>query len=381
MKKHTLLMLALLIASVAQAQIKVGVYGPFTLGSAPMGLSMRDGVRLAADEINAAGGVLGKKIELVERDDESKNEKGSQILNELIDKEGVVAILGPINTGVADASTRVSNEKKVPQIINVATGAKVNDLFPTTPDNYIFGFRANDYIQSDMITREAVDVRKFKKVAIMADATAYGQNGRSLLEKALEKRGLKAVYIGKFNIKDTDMTPQLQEAKNAGAEVVLTYGIGPELAAIATSMNKLGWKVDIIGTWTLSMANFIDNAGANGSGATMPQTFIETNPQTPKQKKFIADFHAKYKVERMPVPSAAAQGYDSMYILKMAIEQAGSTEGPKIKAALENLQKTYEGATGKYDKPYSAKDHEAIDAVNVKMGVVKDGRVQPAAKK
>jgi branched-chain amino acid transport system substrate-binding protein len=128
--------------------IKVGVYGPLSGGSAPMGGSMRNGVRLAADEINAAGGILGKKIELVERDDEAKNERGAQVVQELLNKEECVALLGPINTGVADASTRYANEKKVPQIINVSAGAKVDELFATTPDNYIFRIAANDFMQS-----------------------------------------------------------------------------------------------------------------------------------------------------------------------------------------------------------------------------------------
>jgi hypothetical protein len=84
--------------------------------------------------------------------------------------------------------------------------------------------------------------------------------------KALDKKGIKAVAVEKYNIKDVDMTAQLLKAKQAGAEVVLTYGIGPELAQIANGMEKLGWKVPLIGSWTLSMANFIDNAGKNGNG-------------------------------------------------------------------------------------------------------------------
>ena len=118
-----------------------------------------------------------------------------------------------------------------------------------------------------MIVKEAIDDRKFTKVAILADSTNYGQLGREDLEKALAAKNIKPVAVEKFNIKDVDMTAQLLKAKEAGAQAILTYGIGPELAQIANGMEKLGWKVPMIGSWTLSMGNFIDNAGKNGDGA------------------------------------------------------------------------------------------------------------------
>ena len=369
---------ALLFASAAQAQIKVGVYGPFTGGSAGMGVSMRNGATLAAEEINAAGGVLGQKIEVVARDDEAKNERGAQVMQQLLNAENVIAVLGPINTGVADASTRYAEEKKIPVIINASAGAKVNELFPQYPDNYIFRIAASDHLQTELIVKEAIDVRKHSKPALLCDDTNYGQNGCSKMENALKKRGTKEVYKGKFKIKDTDMTAQLQDAKAAGADALLLYGIGPELAAIANSMNRLGWKVDMIGAWTLSMSAFINNAGKNGDGATMPQTFIETHATTPKQKAFVEAYHKRWNEKPIAVAVAAAQGYDSMMLLKMAIEQAGATDGPKVKAALEDLAKPYDGITGHYEKPFSAKEHEGVkDAM---MGVVKDGKVLPPSK-
>jgi branched-chain amino acid transport system substrate-binding protein len=159
---------------------------------------------------------------------------------------------------------------------------------------------------------------------------------------------------------------------------VLLYGIGPELAAVANSMNRIGWKADMIGAWTLSMSAFISNAGKNGDGATMPQTFIEEGA-TGKGKKFVEAYEKEFHEKPISVAVAAAQGYDSMQLLAMAIEQAGSTEGPKIKAALENLAKPYDGITGRYAPPFTAKDHEAVKETNVVMGVVKDGKVVPPA--
>ncbi len=357
-------------------EIKVGVFGPFSGGSAPMGVSMRNGVQIAIDQINSSGGVLGgKKIVMVDRDDEAKNERGGQIMQELLDKEKVVAILGPINTGVANASSRYANERKVPMIINVSAGAKVNELFSEFPENFVFHFVANDDVQSEMIVQEAITSRGYKKPALICDDTNYGQNGREKMENALAKLNVKPVYVGKFKIKDTDMTAQLQQAKGAGADVVLAYGIGPELAALSNSMERISFKLPMIASWTAAMSNYVNNAALNGNGTLMPQTFIESAPKTEAGKKFLLDYRAKY--QETPIASAvsAAQGFDSMYVLKLAIEQAGSLEGPKIKAALEDLQATFEGVTGVYSKPFSKTDHEAIRAANVQMAIVKDGAV------
>ena len=362
--------------AVAADPIKIGVAGPFTGGSSSMGVSMRDGVRLATEEINKAGGVLGRKIQLVERDDEAKNERGVQIAQELINKEKVTAVVGYINTGVALASQRFFQEAKIPVMNNVATGSLVTHQFDDQPENYIFRNAAHDSIQAPMIVEEAITRRGFKKVAILADSTNYGQLGRADLEKALEAKGIKPVAVEKFNIKDVDMTAQLLKAKEAGAEAVLTYGIGPELAQIANGMTKLGWKVPMVGSWTLSMANFIDNAGPGGEGARMPQTFIQ-EPTTPKRQSFIINYLKTFnpKNARIDSPVSAAQGYDSVYLLAAAIKQANSTEGPKIKAALEDLKAPVEGVVTTYNKPFTAKDHEAITANIPVFGEVKGQRV------
>ncbi len=364
----------------ADDTIKVGVFGPFTGGSAPMGVSMRNGVQIAIEEINASGGVLGKKIVMVDRDDEAKNERGGQIMQEFIEKEGVVAVLGPINTGVADASTQYPNQKKIPMIINVSAGAKVNELFKTYPENYVFRIAANDDIQSKVIVGEAIK-RGYKKPALLCDDTNYGQNGREKMEAVLKGLNVKPVYIGKFKLKDSDMSAQLQEAKAAGADVLLVYGIGPELAAISNSMSRIGWTPEMIGSWTLAMSNYITNAGKNGNGTKMPQTFIEAAATSPKQKKFVDDYKAKFKESPIASAVSAAQGYDSMYLLKNAIQQANSTDGKKVKEALENFAVPYEGVTGTYPKPFSPSDHEAVKESNVMLGQVKDGIVILATEK
>ncbi|MEY4342436.1 MAG: hypothetical protein RL736_229 [Pseudomonadota bacterium] len=372
---------ASIIASASFAQtIKIGVDGPFTGGSSSMGVSMRDGVRLAAKEINAAGGLLGKKIELIERDDEAKNERGVEIAQELINKEKIVAAVGFINTGVALASHRFYQDAKIPVINNVATGTALTKgpsfPFKDAKDVFIFRTSARDEIQSPMIVNEAITVRGFKKVAILADSTNYGQLGQADLIKALAAKNITPVTTEKFNVGDTDMTAQVLKAKNAGAEAILTYAIGPELAQIANSMAKVGWKVPLIGSWTLSMANFIDSAGKNGEGAIMPQTFIQA-PTNAKRKAFIEAYLKEFKPkgDRIDSPVSAAQGYDSIYLLAAAIKQANSLEGDKIRLALEDLKTPVNGVVKTYNKPFTKDDHDAITDKDPVMGIVKNGRV------
>ncbi len=289
--------------------IKIGLSGPFTGGSASMGVSMRDGVKLAVVEINKAGGVLGRQIQLIERDEEAKNEVGVQVAQELINKEQVVATLGFINTGVALASQRFYEEAEIPVINNVATGTAITGQFkaPEYKSNYVFRTSANDLIQSAMIADEAIGRQGFKKPAILADSTNYGQLGREDLERSLKAKGVTPVAEEKFNIGDTDMTAQLLRAKQAGADVILTYAIGPELAQIANGMAKLGWKVPLIGSWTLSMSTFVDNAGANGDGAMMPQTFIQT-ASTPKRRTSSTAYQAGLQGRSHPVAGFRGAG-------------------------------------------------------------------------
>ena len=364
-------------AALAAEPIRIGVSGPFTGGSSPMGLSMRDGIRIAVAEINAAGGLLGRPVLLIERNDDARNERGAQIAQELINKERVVAGIGIVNTGVALASQRFYQEARIPMITAVATGSIVTRQFlpPQYPDNFIFRISASDTIQAAMIVDEAVERRKLKKLAILADSTNYGQLGREDLEQALEKKGVRAVFVGRFNVRDIDMTRQLSSAREAGAEALLTYGIGPELAQIANDAARLGWRVPIIGSWPLSMSNFIDRAGPNGEGARMPQTFIQ-EPDTPKRRAFIEAYQRQARSERMPSPSAAAQGYDGMLLLAAAIRQAGTTHGSRVREALENLKEKVEGVITTYERPFSRGDHEAFDSPGqVEMGEVRGGRV------
>ncbi|MBK8790370.1 MAG: ABC transporter substrate-binding protein [Holophagaceae bacterium] len=367
--------------------VKIALTGPFSGGSAPMGTSARDGSKLAIAEINAAGGIqVGAKkmkIEIVERDDEAKNERGALIAQELAAMSDLTGVIGTVNTGVCMAGDKHLQEKGITKIICPAAGSASMTQWSKAgvKDNSIFRFAAHDGIQAAMVVEEAIN-RKFTKVAVVFDSTNYGVSGRDDMLDQIKKQGdkLQVVAQEKFNIGDKDMTAQLLRSKSAGAQAILIWGIGPELAAISNGMAKIGMKVPLIGGWTLSMSNYIDNAGKNGNGTLMPQTFIE-EPITPKAKSFIEGYHKTFKVGRIPSPVAAAQGYDAVYLMAAAVKQAGSTDTRKVKEALEDLKEPVQGVIATWNHPYTKWDpadvttHEAFRREQTVMGMVKDGRV------
>ncbi|MEI6986394.1 MAG: ABC transporter substrate-binding protein, partial [Rhodospirillaceae bacterium] len=280
------------------------------------------------------------------------------------------------------AGDKFLQEKKIVKIITPAAGSASMTQWvnPPVDDLYMFRFAAADNIQSAMVVEEAI-LLKFNKVAVLHDATNYGVSGRDDLTRRITADGkLAIVATEKFNIGDKDMSAQLLRAKASGAQAVLIWGIGPELAAVANDMAKIGFKVPLIGGWTLSMSNFINNAGANGDGALMPQTFIE-EPVTKAAASFIEAYHKAYAVARIPSPVSAAQGYDAVLLLAAAVKQAGSTDPQKIRDALEDLREPVNGVIATWKKPYSKWDaahpetHEAFRRENVVMGMVNGGRV------
>jgi branched-chain amino acid transport system substrate-binding protein len=374
-------------SALAADTVKIAVTGPFTGGSAPMGASMRDGAKLAIAEINASGGidVGGKKMkfEVIERDDEAKNERGALIGQELAAMGDLSGVIGSVNTGVVLAGDKYLQGKGITKIITPAAGSASMTQWSKagTPDVSIFRFAAHDGIQAAMVVEEAIN-RKFTKVALLCDSTNYGASGRDDLLEQIKKQGnkLEVVSSEKFNIGDKDMTAQLLKARSAGAQAILIWGIGPELAAVANGMAKIGMKDPLIGGWPLSMSNFIDNAGKNGDGTLMPQTFIE-EPITPKAKAFIEAYRKTYNVSRIPSPVSAAQGYDAVLIFAAAVKQAKSTDTHKIKEALEDLKDPVPGVITIWQHPFSKwnpadeQTHEAFRRDQVVMGMVQDGHV------
>ncbi|RCS59476.1 ABC transporter substrate-binding protein [Parvibium lacunae] len=359
--------------------LRIGLSGPYSGGSAPMGESMRNGVRLAVNELNYIGGVLGRPLELVERDDQANPQVGAAIAEDLVLKDKVVATIGIVNTGVGMASIDTYQKHKIPLLVAVSTGPALTKKYapaadqPNAPDNYIFRLSPTLTLEAQIIMEDMAK-RGFQQVALLADATAYGDAGVKAVGDAANAKGVALSSIERFKVGDTDMTEQLRRARATKAQALILWGIGPELAAIARGVQQLGWKVLLVGGWTLSMANFIDGAGSAGEGALMTQTFIQEGGVSSKNS-FLLAYASTFKTGRIASPMSAAQGYDAMLLLAAALWQAGSTEGKAIVQALENLQKRVPGAITVYEKPFTRLDHDAVTPNMLVMGQVKQGRV------
>lgn len=361
----------------AEDTIKVGFYCPLTGGSADMGISARNGIRLAFEEINGmAGGVNGKKIELLERDDQANPEFAKKVVEELVTKDKVVAALGICNTGVGLATIEAFQNAKVPLIVPVSTGTPLTKKFAGAPENWIFRVSPRDEVQAPFIVADALK-RGFKKMALFADTTGYGEAGKNDVEKALTEAGLKPVSVHRFAVGVKDLSEEVKAAKAAGADVVISYTVGPEAAVLAKSIEKQKWSVQIMGSWPLSWRNFIDGAGTAGEGALVAVSFVQ-QASFQRRNAFITAYQQKFNTPIIPAPMAAAQGYDAALLLFYALHQAQSAEPAKIKAALENLNRQVAGVITTYDHPFSKTDHDALTGNMLVMGIVRKGAVEYA---
>lgn len=342
-----------------------------------MGESMRNGVRLATDEINATGGIHGRTIELVERDDQANNETGAKIADELTQMK-VAATIGIVNTGVGLASIDAYQKARIPLMIAVSTGPALTRKYapPASEANFIFRVSPTLDLEARMLADD-LKQRGISRVGLLADITPYGESGVVAFVAAARTAGIDVASVQRFRIGETDMAKPLQAVRATGAQAVVGWGIGPELAQIARSMASLRWKVPFLGSWTLSMRNFIDAAGQAGEGALMPQTFIQDAGSAAKNS-FLLAYRRHFGNEQIPSPMSAAQGYDGMHLLALALRQAPTLEGNAVRLALENLAARYQGVVTSYDKPFSTQDHDAITANMMVIGRVKDGRVDYA---
>ena len=355
------------------APLRVGLIGPMTGPSSDFGLPMVNGAKLAVEEINAAGGYLGRPLELVIKDDTANPDVGLKHSQDMV-KDKVVATIGFCNTGVAMKSLEVFQAAKSPLIVPCATGTPITAKYPA-PDSYIFRTSASDAIQAPFVV-DSIVARGWTQVAVFADTTGYGEAGLQDVIKALAAKNLKPVHVTRFDLGVKDLQGELKAAQAAGANVVFSYTVGAENAVIARGRQALGWKVPQVGAWTLSFPFFIDGAKEAAEGALMAQTFI-AEPSNERRRSFLIAYARKYKTNKITVPMAAAQAYDSVYLLAYAILgiRNGELSGPSVKAALENIPRTYYGVMATHEHPFSKGDKNAISSNMLVMGMVKNGAV------
>ncbi|WID96950.1 ABC transporter substrate-binding protein [Bosea vestrisii] len=364
--------MVLALPALAQNEIKIGYNADQSAsGAAELGLSGLYGFQAAIEDLNAQGGVLGRKLIGVVRDDAGAPPKSIQNMNELIDNEKVAAVVGPTNSGNALAWLHIPQQKKVPVISHVATATDITARYAKEPQNYIFRVSMVDREQLALLAAYAVKASKSKNVAIIADTTGYGQAATKDLQEILTLHGIKPVGIEKFGPKDTDMTSQLAKLKAAGADMIITGSLADATAQVLKSMEKMDYYPGLLSTW-----GSINTPLVNIAGPKLAEKTIFAASTTEDASDRAAALHKRLvaKHPNMPAFVSAAQGYDAVMLIAAAIKQAGGTEGPKLQQALESLG-AVQGIIKTYEKPFSKEQHEALGVADFHLAQWKDGRV------
>jgi branched-chain amino acid transport system substrate-binding protein len=360
----------------AQAQdIKLGFNGD--LSASPSALSGQAavlGLQAAIDDVNAAGGVLGRKLTLVVRDDLSQPPKSIQNMSDLIDNEKVVTVFGPTNSGNALAWKQVPNQKKIPVIGTVGSGTAITYPVRAGSDNYMFRI---SMVDRDQVAGLMAYVKKnpaVKNLGYLSETTGYGQGGLKDVQELGDLQGLKPVCNEKFGVNDTDMTSQLNKCKAAGVDTIVVWAQGTPLGQLMRSMEKINYFPLTLMTWAADNQSFYEAAGKTLAEKPIFMRTV-TEERTPKQQKLYD--RVAPKMASASAFGFAAHSYDAVMVLAAAIKQANSTEGSKIREALENLQSPYDGMMKNYDKPFSKTEHEALRSKDYKWAHWQDAKLLP----
>lgn len=344
-------------AGAGTGDIRIGVMGPFTGPNASFGTAIKRGITMATDEINKAGGISGRKIVLIERDDKGNPNEGVTIIRDLIEKEKVLALIGTANSSVGVNQAPIVQQSKLPWVIPVTTGSKITEE-PGNP-SYIFRVSMVDRFQTSFAADYALT--KYKKIAIIHDDTAYGTLGKDDLLKFFSAKSLTPAAVISYKIGATsdEMKPMINQIKAASPDVLINWGLGAEATNIKKAMKDLSVDTPMIGSWGLSQPTFQQGAGELANGVIVPQTFA-VDTTIPKQVEFITRYKAEYKTEQVGFPSGLAQSYDAMRMLGDALKAPGAADSKDtLRTALENLA-GYDGIIKKYEKPFSNQFHEAF---------------------
>jgi branched-chain amino acid transport system substrate-binding protein len=351
--------------------IRIGIIVPLTGGSADMGNSARIGAQVAVDEINEVGGYLGRKLELVVRDDKADNDTGLKLAQELVTKEKVAATIGFCNTGVAMKALDVFQSNKSVLIVPCATGTAITAKYPAA-DSFIFRTSARDQLQTQFLVDEVVR-RGLTRVALLVDNSGYGDAGLKDLEAALGRAGLKPAAVVRFKLGVQNLEPEMQQLKASGADALIGWTVGPEQGVISAARASVGWKVPQLGPWGLSHASAFAASQGRVEGTAMVQTVVP-NFFLERNSAFVRHY-AKASNET-PIGSmmSAAQTYDSVNLLLRAMfDSKGDLSGPALKHALENPSNIYRGVVSTYDHAFSASDHDAISGNMLWLGTWRNG--------
>lgn len=360
-----------------QAQdIKLGFSGALSGPASFVGTEIQRGAEIAIDEINAKGGVKGRKLVLISRDDEHNPVKTVAQYRELVERENVVGMLGASNSASMLAVAPIVNDTlKVPVICPAtdATAITENDAQKQGRDNYLFRVGMYGTGQANFMVDTMVKKFGHDKVGLLTWTGGWGVTGRGELQRRLKENGLTPVADETFDNNDTDMTAQIIKLKNAGAESILNYALVRENTFVVKTKEKLNDQTPYVSAWGIAGPAFWKAAGNSAEGVLTSTTVTIDGPQSPERRAFIAAYKERYK-EDMSAAVFAVGAYDAVYMFKTAMENNGF-EPEKIRAGLENIPQ-FKGLLKNFDRPVFTKSrHNAMTEADMIMARWTNGKL------
>jgi branched-chain amino acid transport system substrate-binding protein len=318
--------------------IKVGEFASMTGSEATFGQSSHKGTQLAIDDLNAAGGVLGKKLELHMEDDQSQAGQPATVVRKLISSDSVVAILGEVASSRSLEAAPICQQNKIPMISPSSTNPKVTEV-----GDYIFRVCFIDPFQGTVMANFALNTLHLKNVAVLTDVKSdYSLGLAKFFKESFANGGGKIIAEQNYSGGDKDFNAQLTSIKAANPDGIFVPGYYTEVGLIALQARQLGITVPIFGGdgWESSALVPIGGAALEGDYFS---THFSPQDTAPDVQNFVKEFQAKYN----ETPDAmAALGYDSAMMLAAAMKTTGTTDGAKVRDALA-ATKDFQGVTGK----------------------------------
>ncbi|MCY1014593.1 ABC transporter substrate-binding protein [Pyxidicoccus sp. MSG2] len=317
--------------------IVIGTLGSLTGSEASFGTVVRDGIQFAVEEANAAGGVMGRKVELRSYDTQGRIEESVAAAQRLLTQDRVVLILGDVTSSGSLAIANAVQAARVPMVTPSATHPDV-----TKKGDYIFRTCFTDPFQGGAMARFARENLKLDRVAVLHDARNASSLGLSeAFQAAFKKLGGTVVAVETYSKGDTDYRAPLLSVKKVKPQALYLPGFYSEVGVIARQARELGMTQPLLGGDGWESDRIFELAGGALEGAYYSSHYAEDNP-APELQRFITAFRARYG--RSP-EAASALGYDAARVALAAIARAGSLSGPAIRDALA-ATKDFPGATG-----------------------------------
>jgi len=317
--------------------ILVGYYGDLSGRTSSFGQSTKNGIEMAADEINKAGGINGRQVQIITEDDQGEPNKAATVVSKLINQDKVQAILGEVASSNSLAAAPKAQEAKVPMISPSSTNPAVTQV-----GDYIFRVCFIDPFQGEVMAKFAANNLKAKRAAILYDFNAdYSRGLYQFFKRSFTQMGGQIVSEQSYTQGDRDFSGQLTAIRSASPDVIYVPGYYGEVGVIANQTKQLGIKAPLLGGDGCDAPQLWQLGGAALNGDYISNHYSVDDP-SPAIQKFVADYKARYKA----LPDAlAALGYDSMKVLADAIKRAGGTESAKLRDAIAQTA-DFIGVTG-----------------------------------